>query len=345
MKKRFKSLNFLMVLSLVVATAVMTSCEKNDNPTPEPEAKAGLIEATEYDSWSYFNFKDGKATKLDIAKKEGAVTGLYKGNFSYSLMGMSGNQEDVALVISQRGKDSVKIKVSKLNLSMSGGNSFVDLTAVSLATKEGDKWVLSSDKSTSNLVDPDGDGTSKDYKLKVTGEIGTTKGSDVNLSLAITPGAMPMSIPGVYASKVENSYIYEVDGEGAFDWDIALHMYDMRTNGGSVAKVTAATLDAITSIPAETEFKTDEDGSVISDLSLMMQGAIGYHYTTINPVLYDWVKRTPTGSMPPVLYELNAADAFVVKTKDGSYVKVKFSDFTNDKGEDVYASFTYEFME
>lgn len=339
-------LNALLLVLLMTLVTVTTSCEKDNTTDPENnEALDGVIESTEYGSWSYFNFEDGKLTQLDISKKDGAVTGLYSGNFSYSFYGMTGNQDDVTLVISQQSVDSVLIEVYSLNMSMSGGETLVDLSTVSLATLEGDKWVLSSDEATSNLVDPDGDGVSTDYKLKVTGEIGTTSGSDVNLSLSITPGAMPMEIPGVYVSTVESSYIYEVDGENDFDWDIAVHLYDMRTNGGSVAKVTASSLDDVTSIPASSEFSADEDGSVISDLSLMMEGSVGYHYTTINPVLYDWVTRTATGSMPPTLYELNTTSVFVIKNKEGEYIKVKFSDFTNDLGEDVYATFTYEFME
>lgn len=334
-------------MGLVVLSATTVSCNDKNNGTgteePEAGATSAVVAATEYGSWSYYNLADSTQKTLDIQFKEGAVTGMYTGNSANNTYGIS--QDDVVVVISQLTTDSVTVDVYSLNMSMSGGESLVDLTASALATNNGTKWVLTSDEATSNLVDPDGDETYSDYKLQVTGEIGLTSGSEVNLTLSVTPGAMPFAIPLTYTATVENSYIYEVDGEGDFSWDIAFHKYDVRTNGASVAKVSATSLDAVTSIPADSEFTADVDSYVISDLSNMMSGSVGYHYTTTNEVLYDWVTRTATGSMPPTLYELNSGVVFVVKTNSGEYYKIKFTDHTSDLGEATYATFSYMKMD
>ncbi len=69
----------------------------------------------------------------------------------------------------------------------------------------------------------------------------------------------------------------------------------------------------------------DEEYAIITDMSKMMQGNVGYAKTaTVNKVLCSWVKKTETGSMPPTIYE-PTMHVIVLKCKDGSWAKLQFT--------------------
>ena len=94
------------------------------------------------------------------------------------------------------------------------------------------------------------------------------------------------------------------------EWHIAIHRYEIKTNGGMVFDTEKTNMNEITELP-EGDYKADEnitnedeEYAIITDMSKMMQGNVGYAKTaTVNKVLCSWVKKTETGSMPPTIYE------------------------------------------
>ena len=89
----------------------------------------------------------------------------------------------------------------------------------------------------------------------------------------------------------------------------------------------------------------DEEYAIITDMSKMMQGNVGYAKTaTVNKVLCSWVKKTETGSMPPTFYE-TTMHVLVLKFKDCSLAKLLFriagKSETNKSG---FVTFNYEFI-
>lgn len=110
------------------------------------------------------------------------------------------------------------------------------------------------------------------------------------------------------------------------EWHIAIHRYEIKTNGGSTYDTEATDMSAITSCPTGVTFTadtyvsygTDDDLEVITDMTNMMSGSVGYAANPqLNSVLCGWVVRTATGSMPPTIYT-PTGHIYVVTFEDGS---------------------------
>lgn len=318
-----KKLNVLMC-GLLLGGLVFTGCSDDDDKGGNAEGTEAAVVAHEYGEWTYFNFADGATKTLPIQKKEGAVTGLYTGDLKGTGMFASFSQEGVSVSVSRVSADSVDVEFMDLTLSMSEepAEPFT-LTTRAEAKLVGDKWELTSVESETLVGE-------MLYKFSFTGTIGTTKGAEVNLACEMTPGAMPMPITMTYISEVADSYTYEVDAdeESALTWDIAVHKYNMRTNNGLVKKLDTKNFDAVTvgNVPADEEMVADTDGSVMADMSNMMNGFVGYQSVKLNKELGGWVTATPTGTMPPYTYELND-NVFVVKV-NGKVWKMQFNAYT-----------------
>lgn len=129
------------------------------------------------------------------------------------------------------------------------------------------------------------------------------------------------------------------DEQAPAAWDIAMHRENIKTNGGSALKTAFTELDQVTQVPSG-EFVSDQltEDKVVVDMSQMMQGIIVYDTTEINPVLNDWVVRS---GMPPT-YTVSE-NIYVVKTKEGTHAKIKFSSYKNDMDKTGFATFSYEY--
>ena len=336
-----KKLNLLLLCLIVFGFSFVACSDDDDGGDGEDGYDSYVADGSAYEQWTYFDFATGTGRTLEIKGIEGAVTGIYYGSLDISVRGQAyGSQDSVKMVVTRISQDSVSIEMCDLTISMSEDpvEPFT-LMAYAKAEKRDGKWILTGTQNECDVVN--GENT-KVWKVKFNGEIGLTKDAEVKITGEFTPGEMPFPLNATYDSKVENSKIYEVDGdESSFDWDIAFHKYDIRTNGGAVVKTDYTSLNAVTAIPAD-GYEEDVEGEVIADMSLMMKGFVGYQYCTLNRILCSWVTATPTGTMPPYTYELNK-NIFIVKTKAGKYAKVKFTDTTNEKGKAVYAAFSYEY--
>lgn len=122
-----------------------------------------------------------------------------------------------------------------------------------------------------------------------------------------------------------------------FDWDIAIHRYDIKTNGGEAVATEMKSLDAVNQAP-QSGYVKDSQGKIIVDISDMMNGNIGYADTNLNSVLCTWIKQDMS-SMPPVttLSEL----VYVIKGADGKYTKIRFTDNRNDENKTGHITFEY----
>ncbi|HBX20795.1 MAG TPA: hypothetical protein DEF88_10160, partial [Porphyromonadaceae bacterium] len=104
-------------------------------------------------------------------------------------------------------------------------------------------------------------------------------------------------------------------------------------------------LSDLTTIPSSgytTDVEITTDSKVITDLSKMMSGNVGYASSgTLNEVLGNWVTRS--GSMGAFVYTLSGK-VYVVKFADGSYAKLKFTDHSNAEGTTGHVTFAYEYV-
>lgn len=129
------------------------------------------------------------------------------------------------------------------------------------------------------------------------------------------------------------------------DWQIAIHRYDIKTNGGEAVATTERVMANVTTMP-ENGYTTDQTvrNTLLTDMSGMADSKLGYAATAdMNPVLCGWLKKTATGAMPPYTYDPTHL-IYVLKCKDGSYAKLQFTDYTDSEGKSGYVTFSYEYI-
>ena len=121
--------------------------------------------------------------------------------------------------------------------------------------------------------------------------------------------------------------------EIGIDWHIAIHRYEIKTNGASVYDTQSTDINAINSLPTGGTWVADEvvpygssELEVITDMANMMSGGVGYSANpTLNDLLCGWTVRVETGSMPPTRYE-PTMHVYVAKFNDGSWAKLQFTE-------------------
>ncbi|ADV45155.1 HmuY family protein [Bacteroides helcogenes] len=140
------------------------------------------------------------------------------------------------------------------------------------------------------------------------------------------------------------------------EWHIAVHRYEFKTNGASVLNTGKTDMANVTTLPEgsytpdavlpyETEKDKMEGAYLLSmDMAGMMAGNIGYaHNPSINLPLCEGITRTPTGTMPPVIYG-NTDKVFVLKWDDGSWATLQITGVVHTvSGVSNYLSFNYKY--
>lgn len=331
-----KKMNQFIAWGLMVCAVCFTACSDDDNGDSW-DGDSVVVNAAAYESWTYFDFETGMSKTLNVKSQEGGVAGMYEGDLEIPKVGTT---ENVNVIISTVSKDTVLISMDTIELAMSGSSASKFVFSAKAKVEEGSaQWVL-----TGAPTEIESGGVILE-NVSFSGTIGKEEGTQAVLTVSFQPKGMPFALSGTYTATVGDNKTYVLDGdEISFDWDIAFHKYDIKTNGGAAVKLNTTDLVSVTAASITgMDFTVDtDDHQVMVDMSKMQQGFVGYQSTKLNEVLCGWVTATPTGSMPPYTYELNR-NVFVVKTADGEYAKIRFTDYSNDDDKTVYAAFDYEF--
>ena len=132
------------------------------------------------------------------------------------------------------------------------------------------------------------------------------------------------------------------DAEVPSDWDIAVHRYDVKTNGASALETGMTGLELFISsgkMPegdyVEDEWTTEQ---IIVDMSGMMDGNVCYSESWYNPELSKWLK-VDTSSMPP-LYSMSQK-VYAVKLSDGTDLALKLSNYMDATGVKGFMTIDY----
>jgi len=117
-------------------------------------------------------------------------------------------------------------------------------------------------------------------------------------------------------------------------WDLAIHHFDVKTNGGMAAETGYTTLNrlpALSEIAGNLEWCADEwnTNQVITDLTEMMGYRIGYQNSMVNPVLTGWVKMDI--STPPPTYSASGR-VYLLKMADGTVAALRLRSYMSDRG-------------
>lgn len=119
------------------------------------------------------------------------------------------------------------------------------------------------------------------------------------------------------------------------EWDLAVHRYDPKTNGGSVAMTDATDIDDYVDggdVPADGAFVADvmTDSVIATDMSGMMDGVIVYTQDYYNTELAKWLD-VDTSTMPPIYTKSD--NVFVLRTQDGRMYALRLENYMGgDKG-------------
>lgn len=315
MKKNFYLLATLFISTLATFSACSDDDDKGDGPTNE-EVKTATVDATAYGKWTYFKFDD----KSTVAHEIEPVAGTYKGDVSVDVVGVGnmGNVEGLTLEVTRIKSDSVGLVLKDFNF---GKYEMGDIAAGATIAADVIGWDLNGAKIVVNGMD-------------VT-PVGNISLDSIHLVMTIQPAGMPMAFIATYKGALETRG--GVD-ETSFDWDIALHVYDVKTNGGSAIATTEKEVSKVTSIPASGYVADFETDSLMIDRAGMMASKIGYASDHMNKVLNEGVVAH-LETMPPV-YTMSEL-VYIIKLKSGDYAKIKFTDYMNDENVKGHISFDY----
>ena len=130
-----------------------------------------------------------------------------------------------------------------------------------------------------------------------------------------------------------------VDEQAPADWDIAIHRYDAKTNGGAVAESSAQDFSSVQSASTGA-FSSDvwTTSKIVVDMSTMMDGYLGYVESYYNETLSGWL-NVDTSSMPPTYTPSNKI--YVVRMRDGSKAAVRLANFMDASGTKGYMTIEY----
>lgn len=336
MKKRL----YLLITLLLCNLAVFTSCGDDDPITKEPDkedpdkgnpdkdkdketTKTITIDATAYDKWVYVNLADGSKVSHEIDP----VAGSYNGDITLKVMGEDqGTVEGLKLEISRISSDSIKFVLKDFAFGQYG--TIGDITSgakVEIDSINGKLgYVLTGGEVSSTL---------EKFNVKATSK-GNIIGKQIELITTMNLGSMPMPIIATYKGTIEKGTV----DESSFTWDIAFHRWDVKTNGGSGLETSATEIASLTEIPTEDYIADEEISTIMVDNTNMMKGKVGYATGYVNKTLGKWM-NVDTSNMPPA-YTMSGK-VYVLKTSANKYVKIKFTDYTNDANEKGHITLEY----
>lgn len=150
---------------------------------------------------------------------------------------------------------------------------------------------------------------------------------------------------GIIGTYTEDGFDYK----NSLDWDIAFHRWDIRTNSGLSGKGKGGALETkFTTLSARELSNAGGLGSFTTDEMIKtymappnMQAEDDNTDQRVdvpaNTVLGKWL--TVTMSMPPKR-EINN-NVFIVRTANGEFAAIKFTNYMNEKAESGYVNFSY----
>ena len=131
------------------------------------------------------------------------------------------------------------------------------------------------------------------------------------------------------------------DEDAPQNWDIAVHRYDVKTNGAKVVETNYSDFDqAITATIDEADLVGDiwTTNQIVIDMSTMMDGYLGYTESSYNPELSKWL-NVDTSTMPPIYTP--SGKVYIVYLSDGTRAGVKLLNFMNDLQVKGYMTIQY----
>lgn len=145
-----------------------------------------------------------------------------------------------------------------------------------------------------------------------------------------------------HTQKIDSVNVSNPEQTEPEEWDIAIHRYDAKTNGGAVLETGFTGFSALRNAGKMPEgtymadiWTTDK---IAIDMSGMMDGNIVYMESYFNEELSKWL-NVDKSNMPPTYTPSNKV--YLVKLKDGTYVAVRLTNYMNGKAVKGFMTIDY----
>lgn len=137
---------------------------------------------------------------------------------------------------------------------------------------------------------------------------------------------------------------HRTDSVSVFDdapqnWDLAIHRYDAKTNGGAVAETDIEDFSLLSTAKiGEYVSDTFTTSKIVTDMSTMMDGYLSYVESDYNTVLSQWL-NVDTSNMPPTYTLSNKI--YILRLADGSKAALKLENYMNESAIKGYMTIRY----
>jgi hypothetical protein len=137
---------------------------------------------------------------------------------------------------------------------------------------------------------------------------------------------------------------HRADSVSVFDdapqnWDLAIHRYDAKTNGGAVAETDIEDFSLLSTAKIG-DFVSDTftTKKIVTDMSTMMDGYLSYVESDYNTELSQWL-NVDTSNMPPAYTLSNKI--YILRLADGSKAALKLENYMNESAIKGYMTIRY----
>jgi hypothetical protein len=127
--------------------------------------------------------------------------------------------------------------------------------------------------------------------------------------------------------------------EAPLNWDLAIHRYDAKTNGGAVAETDIEDFNLLSTAKiGEYVSDTFTTKKIVTDMSTMMDGYLSYVESDYNATLSQWL-NVDTSNMPPTYTLSNKI--YILRLADGSKAALKLENYMNESAIKGYMTISY----
>lgn len=130
----------------------------------------------------------------------------------------------------------------------------------------------------------------------------------------------------------------DVDDPEPAAWDIAIHRYDAKTNGGAALETGATGFNSPAITLGEFVADTWTTETIITDMSTMMDGYLSYVESDYNAELSKWL-NVDKSTMPPIYTPSNKV--YLVRLADGTYAALRLDNYMDPSGVKGYMTISY----
>ena len=134
-----------------------------------------------------------------------------------------------------------------------------------------------------------------------------------------------------------------VGEEAPAEWDMAVHRYDVKTNGGAVLETGATSVAGLNYTGVGENWIADEwtEETIVTDMSTMMDGYLSYAPDFYNAEMSKWLD-VDKSSMPPTYTPSNKV--YLLRRADSTVIALRLANYMDASGVKGWMTIEYQFI-